>query len=109
MIAFRHAECRARAGQRFEFRNRTALRSPQTEKEVGKPLLNRDELEAMILAEVRKHECGRGYTCDDLDEDGNRTFTIARLRASGGPVLSDAMRIAIAYAKRLRSRYGIRD
>jgi hypothetical protein len=80
-------------------------------KKMAKTLLNTEEIESMILAEVRKYDYGENIAevtiADDVDEDGNPTFTVGRLRASGGPVLGDAKRKAIAYAKTLRSQYGV--
>jgi hypothetical protein len=75
--------------------------------------LNRDEIEAMILAKVRAQESGKNISQvmigDDIDENGNPTFTVDRLRASGGPVLPDAQRIAIEEAHRLRAEFRLRS
>lgn len=80
---------------------------------MGKTILNRDEIEAMILTKVRASDCGKNVAAvsitPDVDADGNPTFTVNYLRASGGPVLPDAKRIAMAEAKRLSEQYALRQ
>jgi len=76
-----------------------------------KSLLNRDEIELMILAKLRASECGRNIAAvsitSAIDENGEETFAINRLSASGGPVLPDAKRMAIDEAYRLQQQFKI--
>ncbi len=79
----------------------------------GKTVVNRDEIEKMILAVVQSADCGKDITGVTLeierDDDGNRTFTVERLHTGGGAVLPEAMRIATAEATRLRKEFALRE
>jgi hypothetical protein len=80
---------------------------------MGKTILNRDEIEAMILTKLRASECGSNIAAvlitPEVGADGEPSFRVSHLRASGGPVLPDARRMAIAEAEALSRRFALRQ